>query len=157
MRKDLFVLLACVFVSMIGLGITLPVLPFYVERLAISEGASRQSLAMHIGLLTGVYALGQLFFAPLWGRWSDRIGRRPLLLVGITGYSVGQILFGLATSLPLLYAARIFGGALSAAILPLSAAYVADLTTEKGRAEEWRGSAQRRVLASSSAQHSVVY
>ena len=71
MNKHLFVLLACVFVVMIGFGITLPVLPFYVERLALTAGATQQSVALHSGLLTGVYALGQLFFAPIWGRYPD--------------------------------------------------------------------------------------
>lgn len=66
-NKDLLVLLACLFVVMIGFGITLPVLPFYVERLALVEGATRQSVVIHVGLLTGVYALMQLIFAPLWG------------------------------------------------------------------------------------------
>ena len=142
-RKHLFVLLACLFVVMIGFGITLPVLPFYVERLALAEGVSRQSVVMHVALLTGVYALAQLIFAPLWGRWSDRIGRRPLILIGIAGYVIAQILFGLATSLGLLYAARILGGVLSSATLPVSAAYVADLTTEeeRGRGMAWLGTA----------------
>jgi DHA1 family multidrug resistance protein-like MFS transporter len=128
---------------MIGLGITMPVLPFYVERLALAEGATRQSVVIHVGLLTGVYALMQLIFAPLWGRWSDRIGRRPLILIGIAGYVVAQVLFGLATSLWLLYAARIFGGVLSSATLPVSAAYVADMTTQKERSRgmAWLGTA----------------
>ena len=89
MKKHLFVLLACLFVVMIGFGITLPVLAFYVERLALAGGASRRSIVMHVTLLTGVYALMQLIFAPVWGRWSDRVGRRPLILVGIAGYVVG--------------------------------------------------------------------
>jgi DHA1 family multidrug resistance protein-like MFS transporter len=118
---------------MIGLGITQPVLPFYVERLALGVGASRQAVAIHVGLITGVFALGQLLFAPLWGRWSDRAGRRPLLLIGIAGYAIAQVLFGLATSLWLLYVARILGGILSSAALPLAAAYVADMTTEQAR------------------------
>jgi DHA1 family multidrug resistance protein-like MFS transporter len=142
-RKRLFVLLACLFVTMIGFGITLPVLPFYVERLALAGGAPRASAALHVGLLTAVYALMQLFFAPLWGRWSDRIGRRPLVLIGITGYVIAQILFGLATSLPLLYAARLLGGILSSATLPAAAAYVADMTSEeeRGRGMAWMGTA----------------
>jgi DHA1 family multidrug resistance protein-like MFS transporter len=142
-NKHLFVLFACLFVVMIGLGITMPVLPFYVERLALAEGASRQLVVIHVGLLTGVYALGQLIFAPVWGRLSDRIGRRPLVLVGIGGYIVAQVLFGLATSLWLLYAARILGGILSSATLPVSAAYVADMTTdeERGRGMAWFGTA----------------
>lgn len=141
--SQLFVLLACVFVVMIGLGITMPVLPFYVERLALAEGATRQSVVIHVGLLTGVYALGQLVFAPVWGRVSDRTGRRPLIVIGIAGFIVAQVLFGLATSLWLLYAARILGGVLSSATLPVSAAYVADLTTDekRGRGMAWLGTA----------------
>lgn len=141
--KRLAVLLAGLFVVMIGFGITLPVLPFYVERLALAEGAPRQSVAMHVSLLTTVYALGQLLFAPVWGRLSDRTGRRPLLYLGIGGYVVAQILFGLATSLWMLYLARILGGLLSSSTLPVSAAYVADMTTqeERGRGMAWLGTA----------------
>ena len=111
MKKHLFVLLACLFVVMIGFGITLPVLPFYVERLGLEAGVSQQSIVLHVTLLTGVYALMQLVFAPLWGRWSDRIGRRPLILIGIAGYVVAQIMFGLSTSLWLLFLSRIVQGA----------------------------------------------
>jgi DHA1 family multidrug resistance protein-like MFS transporter len=134
MKRQLLILLACLFVVMIGFGITLPVLPFYVEQ---------QSVVLHVTLLTGVYSLMQLIFAPLWGRRSDRIGRRPLLLVGIAGYVVAQVLFGLSTSLWLLYAARIAGGILSSATLPVSAAYVSDMTTieERGRGMAWLGTA----------------
>ncbi len=141
--KHLLILLACVFVVMIGLGITVPVLPFYVERLALAAGASHKSVVMHVGLLTSAYAVGQFIFAPVWGRLSDRTGRRPLILIGIAGYAVAQILFGLATSLWLLYAARILGGILSSATLPVAAAYVADMTTdeERGRGMAWLGTA----------------
>lgn len=143
MRKHLFVLLACLFVVMIGFGITLPVLPFYVERIALEAGAAQESIVLHVTLLTGVYSLMQLVFAPLWGRWSDRIGRRPLILIGIAGYVVAQVMFGLSTSLWLLYAARIVGGILSSATLPASAAYVVDMTTkeERGRGMAWLGTA----------------
>ena len=128
---------------MIGFGITLPVLPFYVERLALDAGSSQQSIVLHVTLLTGVYSLMQLVFAPLWGHWSDRIGRRPLILVGIAGYLVAQMMFGLSTSLFLLYAARIVGGILSSATLPVSAAYVVDMTTteERSRGMAWLGTA----------------
>ena len=141
--RRLFVLLACLFVVMIGFGITLPVLPFYVERLAQAEGLTRQAIVLHVTLLTAVYPIGQLVFAPIWGRWSDRTGRRPLLLMGMGGYVIAQILFGLATSLWLLYAARILGGILSSATLPVSAAYVADATNdrERGRGMAWFGTA----------------
>jgi len=141
MRKHLFILLSCLFVVMIGYGITLPVLPFYIERIASEAGIAQQSIVLHVTLLTGVYSLMQLAGAPLWGRWSDRIGRRPLILIGIAGYIIAQVLFGLSTSLWLLYAARIIGGILSSATLPVSAAYVVDMTTkrERSRGMAWLG------------------
>ncbi len=128
MRKRLLVLLACLFVVMIGYGIAMPVLPFYSERLALTGSASRQSLPIHIALLTSIYALAQFIFAPVWGRWSDKIGRRWILLIGITGSAVAMILFGVSTSLRMLYIARVIGGILSSATLPAAAAYVADVT-----------------------------
>lgn len=143
MKKRLLILLTCVFVTMIGFGITLPVLPFYTERLALAEGTVREGVALHVGALTSVYVLMQFFSAPLWGRWSDRAGRRPLILIGIGGYAVAQLLFGLATSLKMLYGARILGGMLSSATLPAATAYVADLTTEEERSRgmAWLGGA----------------
>ena len=143
MKKHLFVLLASLFIVMIGFGITLPVLTFYVERLALAAGAAPRTIVLHVTLLTSVYALMQLVFAPFWGRLSDRIGRRPLILMGISGYVAAQIMFGLATSLWLLYAARIVGGILSSATLPASAAYVVDMTTkeERARGMAWLGTA----------------
>ena len=143
MKKPLFVLLASLFIVMIGFGITLPVLTFYVERLALAAGAQPRAIVLHVMLLTSVYALMQLIFAPLWGRLSDRIGRRPLVLMGIAGFVVAQVMFGLATSLWLLYAARIVGGILSSATLPASSAYVVDMTTKEQRARgmAWLGTA----------------
>ena len=143
MKKRLFVLLACLFVVNIGFGITLPVLPFYTERLALAEGASRNSVGLHVGLLTSIYALMQLIFAPIWGRLSDRVGRKPLLLLGIAGYAIAQVLFGVASNLWLLYAARIVGGILSSATLPAAAAYVADetATENRNRGMAWLGTA----------------
>jgi MFS transporter, DHA1 family, multidrug resistance protein len=142
LRKRLFVLHACLFVVMIGYGITMPVLPFYSERLALAGGASRQSLPIHIALLTSIYALAQFIFAPVWGRWSDKIGRRWLLLIGIAGSAVAMILFGISTSLWMLYIARVIGGILSSATLPAAAAYVADVTvaTDRSRGMAWLGS-----------------
>ena len=142
-KPPLLVLLACLFVVMIGFGITLPVLPFYVERLASADGGSHQRIVLHLTLLTGVYALMQLISAPFWGHWSDRIGRRPLILIGISGYVVAQVMFGISTTLWLLYLARIVGGVLSSATLPASTAYVADTTGREDRARgmAWLGTA----------------
>ena len=143
MSKHLLVLFFCLFLVMIGFGMTLPVFAFYTERLALDGGASREVAAVHVGLLTGLYALMQFLFAPLWGRWSDRVGRKPLVLIGIAGYAIAQALFGLANSLWLFYGARIIGGILSAAMFPVVTAYVADLTSEdeRSRGMAWEGTA----------------
>ena len=133
----------CLFLVMIGFGITLPVFAFYAERLAMAGGASEGQAAVHVGLLTGIYALMQFLFAPFWGRWSDRIGRKPLVLIGIAGYAIAQALFGLANSLWLFYGARIIGGIFSSAMFPAATAYVADLTSddERSRGMAWEGTA----------------
>lgn len=143
MTRHLLVLFFCLFLVMIGFGITLPVFAFYAERLARAGGASQGEAAVHVGLLTGIYALMQFLFAPLWGRWSDRIGRKPLVLIGIAGFSIAQALFGLATSLWLFYGARIIGGIFSSAMFPAATAYVADVTTEdeRSRGMAWQGTA----------------
>ncbi len=142
-KNPLIILYAGIFVVMIGFGLTLPVFPFYIERLALTEGASSSLAATHVGLLTGVFALMQFFFAPLWGKWSDRIGRRPLILTGLAGYAISMIGFGMGTNLLMLYGARITGGMFSAAILPAANAYVSDMTSlkERGRGMAWLGSA----------------
>ena len=143
MKNHLLVLLASLFVVSIGFGITLPVLPFYAERLAMAAGSSHKMMVVHVGLLTGVFSLMQLLFAPLWGRLSDRLGRRPILPLGMAGYGLAHLLFGMATSLWLLYGARILGGILASATIPAATAYVADDTSDKerGRGMAWLGTA----------------
>ena len=143
MHKNLLLLLACLFVVTIGFGITLPVLPFYAERLHIAGSTDRQTMATHVTLLTSIYALTQLIFSPFWGSWSDRVGRRPLVLLGLAGAAITQFLFGIVDSLWMLYAVRALGGFLTSAMLPAATAYVADITTERDRNQgmAWLGSA----------------
>lgn len=133
MHHRLFLLLTCIFVVMIGFGVTLPVLPFYARHLHKTVGVSRETMAIHISLLTSLYALSQFLFAPFWGKLSDRVGRRPLILLGIGGSAVAQMLFGLANSLWLLYVVRALGGFLSSATLPAATSYIADITTDRDR------------------------
>lgn len=139
MFRKLFSLYACVLVAMIGFGIAVPVMPLYVERLALDIGATDNRVWLHVGAITAAYPLMQLVFAPVWGSLSDRIGRKQLVVVGVAGVAVTQSLFGLSSGLPLLYGARIVGGALSAALVPAASGYVADLT---GAAERTRGLAR---------------
>lgn len=129
--------LIAVFISLftvaLGFGVILPVLPFYTERLALSTEASPESITFHIGFLTSVYPFFQMFFAPLWGQWSDRLGRRPLIIAGLWGFVLMQLLIGVSTSLWMLYLARIIGGIFTSAIIPVGYALVSDLTSEKDR------------------------
>ena len=84
----------CIFTVMIGYGATLTVLPFSIERMALGLGASSAEASFQVGIITGVFALTQFFFAPLWGRFSDRWGRRPPFLIGLSGYALAMLLFG---------------------------------------------------------------
>lgn len=126
---------------MIGYGITLPILPFYIERLALSQGINSDNIAIHIGFLTGLFALMQFFFAPLWGKLSDQMGRRPFFLISLGGYSISMILFGVGTNLITLYASRILGGILSSALFPIANSYIADVMpeNERGKGIAWLG------------------
>lgn len=112
---------------MVGFGIIIPVLPFYAEELGASP--------LELGLLMSVYSLMQFLFSPMWGRISDRIGRKPVLLLGISGLALSFFLMAFASHLWMLFAARIIGGFLSAANMPTVMAYVADITTEENRSK----------------------
>ena len=80
-----------------------------------------------------VYSLMQLIFAPFWGKLSDRIGRKPIMMIGIAGLALSFFMQAMATELWMLFAARIIGGILSSANMPTAMAYVADITTPENR------------------------
>ncbi|MDQ0200059.1 MFS transporter [Neobacillus ginsengisoli] len=126
-NRALPILFLVMFLVMVGFGIIIPVLPFYAEQI----GASPTQL----GLLMAVYSFMQLIFAPLWGRVSDRIGRKPVMMLGITGLAISFFIQAVSTQLWMLFAARIFGGLLSSANMPTAMAYVADITTEENRSK----------------------
>lgn len=67
MKKDVSILFTCIFIVMLGYGSTLPVLPYYIERLALEAGGTIVEASAQVGLITGIFALMQFFFAPLWG------------------------------------------------------------------------------------------
>jgi DHA1 family tetracycline resistance protein-like MFS transporter len=110
----------------LGFGIIIPLLPFYAE----SYGAS----AFTIGLLGTSFSLMQFLFSPIWGRWSDKIGRKPIILIGLMGSCLSYLALALATSLPLIFFARIIGG-IAGANIPTAQAYIADVTTPENRAK----------------------
>jgi DHA1 family multidrug resistance protein-like MFS transporter len=119
-KKQILILSFALIIVMLGFGMVIPLMPFYIENL----GASGKEL----GLLTAIYSLMQFLFSPVWGRISDRIGRKPVLLIGIIGNAVFLVLFGFATQLWILFLARILAGVLSSATLPTTMAYISDTT-----------------------------
>ena len=123
--SPLVIIFVTVFIDLVGFGIIIPLLPFYAE----SFGAS----AFAIGLLGTSFSLMQFLFSPIWGRWSDRIGRKPIILIGLLGSCLSYVTMALATSLALLFIARIVGG-IAGANIPTAQAYIADITTPENRA-----------------------
>ena len=130
--SPLLVIFLTVFIDLIGFGICLPLLPKYAER----YGAQ----GWQIGAAMGVYSLMQLVFAPWWGQLSDRIGRRPVLLVSNFGSIIAYGLFGLSasyigdTGFWILIGSRIFAG-ICGANLSVASAYIADVTTPEKRSK----------------------
>jgi DHA1 family multidrug resistance protein-like MFS transporter len=124
-KRNLYILTFTLFVVMLGYGIIIPILPFYIE--------SMDAGGTELGLLMASYALMRLICGPIWGSLSDRMGRKPILLLGISGYVVTMTWFGLATELWMLFAARILSGILSSATAPTTMAYIGDSTPEEER------------------------
>jgi DHA1 family multidrug resistance protein-like MFS transporter len=137
----IFLILLSLFVVMLGYGILLPTLPYYTERLAIKGNLDTDLINFHIGLLTSIYPFFQLLFVVVWGKLSDKYGRKPIIICGLIGFVIMQLLTGLATSLTMLYVARIFGGIFTSAVIPVSNAYLSDITSEKRRTKimAWSG------------------
>jgi len=124
-KSPLFVLYAAVLVDMLGFGIVLPLLPFYAE----SFGAT----PLQVTLLIASFSAMQLAAAPLWGRVSDRTGRRPLLIAGLFASALSYLIFGLAHSVWMLLLSRMAAGAAGGNIT-VAQAYVADSTAADDRA-----------------------
>ncbi len=124
-RRSMAILFITLVVIMLGFGMIIPLIPFYID----SFGASGSEL----GLLMATFAAMQFLFAPLWGQLSDRHGRKGVLMIGILGYAVSQLLFGLSTELWMLFASRALAGILSAATLPTAMAYIGDSTSDEDR------------------------
>ncbi|MBS0262874.1 MAG: MFS transporter [Planctomycetes bacterium] len=137
-RTPLLIIFITVFIDLLGFGIVLPLLPRYAKHFSVSGGT--------LGLLMASFSAMQFLFAPLWGRLSDRVGRRPILILGLAGSAVFYSLFGYATSLgadghllglgvvPWLFICRICAG-IAGATIPTAQAYIADVTGPKERAK----------------------
>lgn len=140
---EITAILFSLFVIMTGFGVLLPVLPFFTERLALKSGIDQKTINFHVGALTSIYPFFQLIFAVIWGKLSDRFGRRGFIAMGLLGFILMQVLIGLSTSLAVFYIARIVGGIFSSAVIPVSNAYLSDITPKAKRSKimAWSGAA----------------
>jgi MFS family permease len=114
-----------VFIDLLGFGLVIPFLPAMARRLGAGDFVATVPGA--------VYSVMQFLFIPIWGRLSDRVGRRPLLLWSIAATAIGMAFLGAATTLPMLIAARVFSG-IATANLAVAQAYIADVTPPEERA-----------------------
>jgi MFS family permease len=133
----LVILMVTAFVDMMGVLMVIPLLPFYVTSLA---AGGLTFLGYHLGvgqltaLLVSAFTVAQLVSAPLWGRFSDRYGRRPALLIALMASAVAYVIFGFATSLVVLFLSRVVQGA-GGGTTGVIQAYVADSTRPEDRAK----------------------
>src|SRR5919202_6612336 len=127
-RSPLVVIFVTVFIDLVGFGIVIPVLPFYVE------GTKFNASPRMVGLLFASYSVMQLIFTPILGRLSDKHGRRPILFFSLLGTSAGFLILGFATTLWMLFLGRIIDG-VTGGNISTAQAYIADVTTREERAK----------------------
>src|SRR5713101_2435356 len=119
------ILFLTVFFDLLGFGIVIPFLPMFAASMGVG--------AVGVGLLLAIYSLMQLLCAPLLGRISDQIGRRPVIMIGLAGSALGYLLYAVGNTFFWLLASRALHGA-CAATISTAQAYVADTTDESERA-----------------------
>jgi multidrug resistance protein len=123
-RTPLLMIFFTVLIDMIGFGIVIPILPLYAQKFHANP--------TEIGLLFGSFSFMQLIFAPILGRWSDKVGRRPILMLSILGSAIAFFTIGLANTLWMLFLGRMLDG-LSGGNISTAQAYIADVTPREKR------------------------
>jgi MFS transporter, DHA1 family, tetracycline resistance protein len=126
--RPLLIIFLTTLVNLIGFGIIIPLLPFYAQTFGASP--------LTIGLLFASFSLAQLFASPVLGAWSDKWGRRPVLIFSLVGTVVSFVMLAVAHSLAMLFAARIVDG-LSGGNITTARAYIGDIATEENRARSF--------------------
>ena len=126
------ILFLVVMIDMIGFGIVIPFLTYFIEDLATMQGVLEIGLC--VGLMMMSYSAAQFLFSPFWGSLSDRLGRKPILLIGLVGNTIFFALFGISTSLIMALVARFFAGAFNANIA-VAKAYIGDISDKTNLAK----------------------
>ncbi|MDX2107890.1 MAG: MFS transporter [Candidatus Melainabacteria bacterium] len=125
-KTALILIFFTVFIDLVGFGLIIPALPTYAQRLHAGE--------FTVGMLIASYSLMQFFFTPIWGRLSDKLGRRPMLLFSLAASAVGYLIWGLTDSLWMLFLSRLVAG-FGNANIAVAQAYIADVTSLENRAK----------------------
>lgn len=123
--RNLVILFMTLVIMLLGFGIIIPILP----NMVVSMGGG--GIAM--GLLMAIYSVMQFLFSPMWGKLSDRFGRKPILMMGVFGNAATMLFLGLSSQLWMMFTARALAGVLSSATLPTAMAYISDSTDKKNR------------------------
>lgn len=124
-EQPLFFLYLTVFINIVGFGMIFPLLPLYAREFQASETL--------IGFMAASFAVGEFFFAPFWGRLSDRFGRKPIILLCLSGISLAFASFAFANNLSWLFISRFLQGVFAGGVLTSASAYVADMTSKEDR------------------------
>jgi MFS transporter, DHA1 family, tetracycline resistance protein len=127
-RRALLAVFITIFVSLIGFGIVIPLLPFYAKRFQASE--------LQIGLLFASFSVAQLFASPILGDWSDRWGRRPVLILSLLGSAASFVMLALAPNLLWLFLSRLLDG-FTGGNITTARAYIADISPPERRARNF--------------------
>jgi MFS transporter, DHA1 family, tetracycline resistance protein len=125
-RSPLLLIFFTVLIDLIGFGLIIPIMPTYARELRADDTM--------VGLLIASYSVMQFIFMPIWGRLSDKVGRRPMLLLSLAASFAGYLIWGFANSLALLFVSRLVAGAGNANIA-VAQAYVTDVTTPENRSK----------------------
>src|SRR5204863_2915388 len=143
MRKpSVLVIFLTVFIDLIGFGIVIPLLPLYAKHLVPALIKPQWAQGFAIGVIIASFSAMQFVFAPIWGRLSDRHGRRPILLISTAGAAASYALFALGSALTnnaaalwVIFLSRIFAG-VSGANITVAQAYIADITPPEQRSKK---------------------
>lgn len=125
-KSPLLVVFLIVFIDLVGFGIIIPLGPYYATQIGATP--------TEVGILMAIYSLMQFLFSPFWGKLSDKMGRRPILLISLLGSSLSYLFFAFSTTFWMLLAARSFAGFFGANI-STAMAYIADVTEQKDRSK----------------------
>lgn len=128
MRKPniaLAILLTNLFIAFLGIGLVIPVLPTIMNELNLTGSI--------VGYMVAAFALTQLIASPITGRWTDTVGRKKMIVIGLLFFSVSEFLFGIGKTVEILFISRMLGGVSAAFIMPAVTAFIADITTIEKR------------------------